>query len=100
MSFLRGSVAGNPWGRCMSALWRTCGWRYGVLPVRILCIPDRIKPAFAQEPGKTGTGLRRANFSQQETGKNLVDTVAKNSNRVGGAVLIRPVRPRRTAVLP
>src|SRR4030066_2322117 len=62
--------------------------------------PDRTRPAFAQEPGKTGTGLRRANFSQRETGKNLVDTVAKNSNRGGGAVRSRPVRPRRTAVLP
>src|SRR4030067_798512 len=62
--------------------------------------PDRTRPAFAQEPGKTGTGLRRANFSQRETGKNLVDTVAKNSNRGGGTVGGGPGRPRRTAVLP
>lgn len=43
-------------------------------------------PAFAQEPWKTGTRLRRANLSQQDSGKDLVEAVAKNSNRGGTPV--------------
>ncbi len=62
-------------------------------------LTDRNKFPICTSWGKLGV-LREKSLPERSVTGRLVDTVAKNSNRGGGAFRGRLGRPRRTAVLP